>query len=163
MGKVFITDEVNDMYTADVTNAGKIKVEDGASSFMYLTSAQSVKSGQTVVNGAAWLKSVIVGEYPHSAATLHLYNAGSDTSSGLEGLTAWGTSGDHVVGKVTFEVGADSAVACGISNLVTAQVPMVVPFNVYCSSGIVAAISLSGTLGSAFLGCMKGVTVTYQT
>ena len=44
MGKVFITDEVNDNYTADVTNAGKIKVEDGASLFATISSAQTVSS-----------------------------------------------------------------------------------------------------------------------
>ena len=163
MGKQFITDEVDDRYTARVTNAGKIKTEDGASLFRYLTSAQTVLSGQIVASGAAFLKSVIIGQYPFSAATLTLFNTASDNASGTEGLTAWGTSGDHVIGKITFEVGAASAVACGISNLLSSKVPMVVPFNVYCSSGIMAAISLSGALGSAYLGTIKGVTVTYQT
>lgn len=163
MGKVFITDEVNDMYTADVTNAGKLKVEDGAALYRYLTSAQSVTSGQIVASGAAYLKSVIIGQFPQSAATLCLFNSKSDNASGVEGLTAFGTSGDNVIGKITFEMGAASATTCGLACLITNKVPVVVPFNVYCSSGIVAAISLSGALGSAYLGCMKGVTVTYQT
>ena len=163
MGKQFITDEVDDRYTARVTNAGKIKTEDGASLFRYLTSAQSKTSGQIVASGSAFLKSVIIGQYPFSAATLTLFNTASDNASGTEGLTAWGTSGDHVIGKITFEEGAATAAACALTYVLTQKTPIVVPFNVYCSSGIMAGISLSGALGSAYLGCLKGVTITYQT
>ena len=154
MGKVFITDEVNDQYTADVTNAGKVKVEIGAAGFSCLDSAYSVASGQRVASTACYLKNVIIGEVPQTAGSVWLYNSSSAT---LANLSAFGTSGDNIIGKITYRMGAASAMVCGVAN----YTPVNIPFDCYCSSGLIAAISPSATAG--LLGCFKGVTIVYQT
>jgi hypothetical protein len=158
MGKVFITDEVNDMRTVTVTNAGKIKVESGAAASILLSSAQSILSGQRVSSTPCFLKSITIGMQPASAASLTLYNT---SSAGLEGLTALNNSVNEV-GKIFFTVGAASAAVCGLGNLLAERAPTTIPFDVYCSSGLVAAVSLSGGVNGSYLGNMKGVTISYQ-
>ena len=160
MGKVFITDEVNDNYTADVTNAGKVKVEDGAAVFANISSAQTVTSAYRISSTPCYLKSVIIGRYPATAASLHLFNG---ASAGLEGFTAYGTSGDNIAGVLTFNVGAASGQACSVTYPVTDNAPYTIPFNVYCSSGLIAAISSSANMADGYLGCMENVTIVYQT
>ena len=159
MGKVFITDEVNDMYTADVTNAGKLKIEDGASLFANISSAQTVTSAIRITSSPCYLKSVILGRYPATAASLHLFNG---ASAGLEGFTAYGTSGDNIASVLTFNVGAASGQTCSVTYPVTDNAPYTIPINVYCATGLTVAIG-EGQLYAALSGCASGVTVIYQT
>jgi hypothetical protein len=163
MGKVFITDEVNDMYTADVTNAGKIKVEDGASLFKVLSSAQTITSAQGIVCAACYVKSVILGRYPATAASLHLFDTDPNNATGLEGYSALGTTGDHHVVQLAFPVGFASGQTCAVTNPVTDITPCTIPINVYCASGLVAVISSSANMADGFVGAMENVTIVYQT
>lgn len=160
MGKVFITDEVNDMYTADVTNAGKLKVEDGASLFATISSAQTVTSAQRISSTPCYLKSVILGRYPATAASLHLFNG---ASAGLEGYSAYGTSGDNIAAVLTFNVGSVSGQTCSVTYPCYDIGPRTIPINVYCSSGLIAAISSSANMADGYKGCMENVTIVYQT
>ena len=169
MGKVFITDEVNDMRTVGVTNAGKIKIEDGAAQFLKLASAQSVTSGQLVNAGPCWLKAVVLGQFPASAASLAIFNACSDTASGLEGLTAFGEpnvsagTANHLIGKIVIPQGQASAYACSLTYQSNVNTPVYIPYNVYCSSGLVAAISMSACHIGGYKGGWDGITIVYQT
>ena len=153
MGKVFITDEVNDNYTADVTNAGKVKIEDGASLFKLLSSAASTVnlSAQTVASTPCYLKSVILGSQAATASQLRLYN----TTTSAQNLSAFGSSGDNIVGALHLD--ASGAVCATL-----AAYPRVIPFNVYCSSGLKVAIG-EGQAYATLSGCAKNVTIVYQT
>ena len=167
MGKVFITDEVNDMRTVGVTNAGKIKIEDGAAQFLKLASAQSLTSGQLVNAGPCWLKAVILGEYPASAAALALFNSCSGGTGLLEGLSALGepnVSGSaNLIGKIVIPQGQASAYACSLTYQSNISTPVYIPYNVYCSSGLVAAISMSACHIGGYKGGWDGITIVYQT
>lgn len=154
MGKVFITDEVNDMYTADVTRGGKIKSEDGAGSHFFCASANQLLSAEQVVASAAWLKSVIIGEYPQTAACFSVLDTASAT---MGNISAFGTSGSMFVGKIAYNLGAASAMVCGKAD----YPPMVIPFNVYCASGIAISRHSAHDSGGR-VGAFKSVTVTYQ-
>lgn len=148
MGKVFITDEVNDMYTADVTNASKVKVEDAAALFVALDSARTTKStsGQYVATAPCYLKNVIIGHVPATATTLSFYN----TTTSASDLSAFGSSGDHIIGRLDLDTASAS------------NFPKTIPFNVYCTSGLIAAIG-EGQDYAVASGCAKQITVTYQT
>ena len=158
MGKVFITDEVNDMYTADVTRGGKIKNEDGAASHHYCLSAEHLLSAESVVASAAWLKNVIIGEYPNSAACLSIIDSASAT---MGNISAFGTSGTMFVGKIGYRLGGATALTSGATIALDGTAPISIPFNVYCASGIVISRhSAHDSLGR--IGCFRNVTVTYQ-
>ncbi len=91
MGKVFITDEVNDMYTAQVTRAGKVEVEDGAAQFYTFTSARK-EDATSAITAPCYLKSVILGASPATSTFLTLYDCSS--SGGV--ATASGCSSFHL-------------------------------------------------------------------
>ena len=160
MGKVFITDEVNDMYTAGVTNADKLKVEDGAALFANISSAQTVTSAIRISSTPCYLKSVILGRYPATAASLHLFNG---ASAGLEGFTAYGTSGDNIAACLVFNPGHNSAQTCSVTYPGNFHAPCTIPINVYCSSGLIAAISSSANMADGYKGCAENITIVYQT
>ena len=149
MGKVFITDEVNDNYTADVTNARKIKVEDGASLHATISSAQTLTSAIRISSTPCYLKSVVLGRYPQTAALLHLFDG---ASGGLEGYSAYGTSGANIAAALAFPVGAASGQTCSLTYPVTDDTPKTIPINVYCSSGLIVAVSSSANNIEGFIG-----------
>lgn len=155
MGKVFITDEVNDTYTADVTNAGKVKVELGAASFLKLSSAQTIVSGTTAATSPCYLKSILVGSLPATATTIGLW----DTAVSAGNLSAFGTTGANCIALLTIDTSA------GISAAGGAMFPAIFPFDVYCASGLAISIGMSAgaTDGGSRVGCVKGVTIVYQT
>ena len=162
MGKVFITDEVRQEYTADVTQAGKLKVENGVSKFVMLNSASTLTSAQVVSSTPCYVKSVIFGRMPATAATLHLFDTDPANATGLEGYSALGTSGEHFVSVFQFPLGSSSG-TCALTFPVTNKTPCTVPINVYCASGLIACISSSANLASGYLGCLENCTITYQT
>ena len=143
MGKVFITDEVNDGYTADVTNAGKVKVESGAASHYKCVSAAA--SASVVVSSTpCWLKTVIVGGLPATATCINLYDTSGTVASAAE------ASGANHIAKLIIPAVAVAA---------TAQTnTYVVPINVYCTSGLTYALGQDGTnMGNA-----ANISITYQ-
>jgi hypothetical protein len=152
MGKIFVADEVNDAYTATVTNARKLKVEEGASTFQVLSSAIAT-AAQSVSTGACWFKKLILGTVPGTATVLHIYDTSSSANFGGSSLTtALGTSGTN---KIAFLDLSTSGISAG-----TAAYPKIIPFNVYCTSGLCIQV---GDLGAnTNLGCLKNVTVVYQ-
>ena len=151
MGKVFITDEVNDNYTADVTNAGKVKVEVGAASFKLLSSAHTVLCGQSVTTSPCYLKSVIINDKFATATTLALF----DTTE-VSTLSSFGTSGSNIISIMVFD--SSAALSAGVDNF-----PKVIPFDVYCSSGLTVAIGLSAAQAGGRVGAWSHPpTIVYQ-
>lgn len=154
MGKVFITDEVNDMYTANVTNAGKIQIEDAANLWCMPTSACNASGGQAMVDGALYLKTITLSP-PATAGSFIVY----DTYSSAGNVSAFGTSGANVVAVLRFPVGYASA---GISAIGGA--PVTIPLNVYLSSGLtIGNGGHTATDSLKLVGCFKQATITYQT
>ena len=152
MTKVFITDEVNDNYTADVTNAGKVKVETADANYKLIASAQTTISAQAIYDGACYVKGISLS-YPATASTLIVYN----TYVSAGGVSAFGTSGDNIVTRISIPVGHGSAVSGG------GQTPFYVPLNVYLASGLSignGGHSANDSLG--YVGCFRGGVVTYQ-
>ena len=153
MGKQFITDEVNDMYTARVTSAGKLKVEDGAATFKKIDSAYCEISAHKVYDGACYLKSLIIGQLPATAASIQIFDCSTGQATSV---SAFGTSGDNVVAVLNFQLGALSA---GISAGASQNQPFAIPFNVYCASGLCVG-NTSALTGLA--GATPNITVVYQ-
>jgi hypothetical protein len=144
MGKVFITDEVNDMYTADITSGGQLRVNEGASTHIAIASAAS---SATVVarTSPCWIKSVIVGSLPGTATTLLLL----DTATSGASASTFDVSGANKIAKIRIA-----------ANTVTAQTfPGVIPIDVYCTTGLTYALGGCGT----DVGNLADITIVYQT
>ena len=162
MGKVFITDEVNDMRTAKVTNAGKVKMEDGAANYAVVLSAAAT-AGKTVVSTACYLKHVIIGQRPTVAASLRIYDtsAGGNSSADGAGVSAlscaFSTSGKCVLNWI-YDVSA-----AGVCAAMAYEWPKVIPINVYMASGIAAEIGDAGIENAGAIGGLRGLTIVYQT
>jgi hypothetical protein len=153
MGKVFITDEVNDGYTANVTNAGKLEVQDAANLYYSIATAQTTISAQSVTTTPCYLRSITLS-YPTTAATLIIYN----NSASAGNVSGFGTSGDNVVTRISFPIGHASALSGG------GQTPITIPLDVYLSSGLAignGGHSANDSLG--YVGVFRGGIITYQT
>ena len=144
MGKIFVTDEVNDTYTTQVTSGKKLRVEPGASSHYKIVSAAS--SASVVISSTpCWLKSVIIGSFPATATCLNLYDTSGAANSGAE------SSGSNHIAKIVIPA---------IASAPTAQVlPYIVPFDVYCTTGLTYGLGQDGTN----MGNHKDITIIYQT
>jgi len=154
MGKVFITDEGDMAYTADVTSNGTVKTDDGGYKFLMLASGQSVVSGQRVFSGAGVLKRVIIGSLPATATRIGIYDS---FSAGLEGLTAFTkVSGSNWIGRIDLE---PTAGALSGQQLLF---PRSIDYNVYCTSGLCLSIGLSANDATGRIGGCQGITVVYQ-
>jgi len=153
MGKVFVTDEVNDNYTLDITNARKAKVENGAGLHQFLSSAATTvnTSGQVISETPCYIKSVILGTLPVTATQLRLYDCTDVSASNLSAFA----NGDNVLAHITMD---SSAGLCALA----AAYPRVLPFDVYCASGLTVAIG-EGQQYGVLSGCAKNVTIVYQT
>jgi len=149
MGKVFITDEVNDSYTADVTSGSKLKVEVGAGSWKGISSAHTTVSAQQVNDGGCYLSSIIIGTQPLTAGSIQIY----DTYGSASNCSAFGTSGDNIV----VSLGVEPSAASGFS-----VYPKVIPINVYLTTGLCIGMGVSGSDSSNRVGNIKDVTVVYQ-
>ncbi len=152
MGKVFITDEVNDMYTADVTNAGKLKVETGAGKFAAITSAHTLITAANPVTGAAYLKSIIFGDVPASATQITIY----DTSMSASNVSGFGFDSAQLVAAFGFEPTAGALSADRLT------FPKSIPIDVYCASGITVAVGHSACDSAGRIGAMRNIFITYQ-
>jgi hypothetical protein len=153
MGKFLLTDELNDMYTTQVTNARKAKVETGASNFFIVSSAMTT-AAKEISNTACWFKKIILGQIPATATVLHIYDTSSSGNFGGSSLTTGlGTSGTNKIALLTIDT---SAGVCAASSMM----PRVIPFDVYCSSGLCIQVGELGASGVA--GCLKNMTIVYQ-
>lgn len=161
MGKIFITDEVNDMYTGRVTSAGKLKIEDAAAQYAVVLSAAAT-AGKTVVSAPCFLKHVIIGQRPTVAASLRIYDTSAGGNScadgaGLSALSsAFGTSGKCVLNWL-YDVSGT-----GVCAAAAYEWPKVIPINVYMASGVAAEIGDAGIENAGAIGGLRGVTVVYQ-
>ncbi len=149
MGKIFITDEGNNDYTADVTRAGLLRTVDAADS-IYRAPSAAASAGRSIYSAACWLKSVIVGSSPATASVINIYNtSASGNYSGSAGAAAIsGTSAANIVARINIPVTSTTAVTL---------MPRVLPFNVYLASGLVLGLGDDGQDGD-----LDGVTVVYQ-
>jgi hypothetical protein len=145
MAKLFVTDEVNPSYTANVSDKGQIRTMSMAQSHTNINSAAT--SAVTVVNAAAcWLKSVIIGELPATASCLILFDRASSAAS----ANALDVSGSAKIAKISIPA---------VAAATTAQVQNItIPFDVYCASGLCYNIGGDGTL----IGNVNNVTIIYQ-
>jgi len=151
MGKIFITDEINDTYTATVTSGKLLRVENGASNFYRVSSAHTLISAVSASSGACFVKSVIVGTIPATASSICLY----DTSVCASHVSAFGTSGGNIIAVIGLDVSGS------ISGSPT-MYPKIFPINVYCTTGLSVGIGTSATDKTSRVGCIKDITVIYQ-
>ena len=163
MGKTFITDEVNDNYTANVTNAGKLQVEDAGNLF-YTHPSGRAEDAASAITEPCYLKSVTFGAGPATASYVTLYDCSSSggigTASGCSSffITDANTS-THIIGhfKLEFSGGAESGAGA------VAAFPVTIPLNVYCSSGVTIGMGQGFAHCDDLSGAVKGITLVYQT
>jgi hypothetical protein len=148
MAKFFITDELNDSYTAGVTQRGRVRTAEFAQTHYAIPSAAS--SAMTVLNnGTCWLKSVIVGSLPATATALLLWDTATSAASALTE-----TSGANRITKIRIPAAAGSVAVSGDPSVETS----VIPLNVYCASGLTYNLGGDGTL----TGNSNSVTIVYE-
>lgn len=152
MGKIFITDEGDNAYTANVTSSGLLRVAGAANVHYVCNSAHSLLSGEIVCSAGCYLEKVILGSAPATAAMLQIFDHGAGTAGHISGF---GTSGDNVVARLGLEVSGGGASAFG-------AYPRTIPLGVYCISGITVGVSHSGIDSVGRVGCIKNFTVIYQ-
>ena len=143
--KLFLTDEINDANTATVTNKGQLRAMPLAQSHVSLASAAS-SAATVLVTGPAYLKSIILGSLPGTATSILI----SDTAlSAYASAVALDVSGANKICKIVVPAAAAAATAQ------TQQI--VIPLDVYCTSGITYALGCDGSTGN-----LKNVTIVYQ-
>jgi len=151
MTKMCIADIERD-YTATVISSDSLRVENGASNFYRLSSAQSLSAGESVSIVPCFLKSILLGTPPSTAAALGVF----DTN--LADVSAFGTSGNNVIGIYGFETsGLGSATSANLENF-----PSQLNFNVFCASGLTISNSCSANDAIGRIGILKDITVIYQ-
>ena len=162
MGKTFITDEVNDTYTAKVSSGKKLYVETGASNYKMLPSACSTSfGGYTVLGQPGWLKSVLIGGQISGGTVLRIFDTSASGNSSADGLgiSACSTAFGGVSGaNWVVDLNIDATGGLYVSG--QRDFPRIFDFNVYCASGIVAQIGDSGDLHGS--GGLKGCIIYYQ-
>ena len=142
MGKLFITDEVNDSYTARVTSTGALRVSD--SNNLYAKVASAASSGSTVVVATTcWLKGVVIGKQPATASSFIIYDAAASAAS---------ASTTAVVAKFTLPI-ASTGVSAGNDNF-----PKYIDLGCYLTSGLAYGVGQDGQLGNN-----DGLTLIYRT
>jgi hypothetical protein len=157
MGKIFIADEVDDSHTADVTVAGKVKVETGAATYGMMAG----NGIRLATNGTAtafttvptYLKKIILGSKPATSTWLSVYDC--DVTVSGNNLSAFGSSGANIVSRLYLD---SSAGLCANS----AKYPCHIDMDVYLASGLCMTLG-EGQTFSVLSGCCSGLTVVYQT
>lgn len=143
--KLFITDEINDSYTATVTDKGQLRTMPLAQSHMNLASGAS-SAATVLVTGSGYVKSVIIGSLPATATTLLIVDTALSAYASASSLDV---SGANKITKITVPAAASAP---------TAQTQSyVIPIEVFCTSGITYALGCDGTSGN-----LKNVTIVYQ-
>lgn len=162
MGKTFITDEVNDNYTANVTNAGKLQIEDSANLHYYHPSGRA-EDAASAIAGPCYLKSVIFGTNPGTASYVTLYDCSSSggvgTASGCSSFFITDAlQSEHIIGHIKLE-----SSGVGDSSWTYPEMPKTVPFNVYCTSGVAIGMGQGFAHCQDLSGAVRGITLIYQT
>ena len=152
MGKIFITYELNDTFTASVTSGKMLRCDDSCNTFVRITSAHTLISGTSAASGGCFLRNIILGDPPATSTTLGVY----DTSVCASNISAFGTSGANIIAIIGLN--ASAAVSGN-----PAQYPMNIPFNVYCTSGLTIAVGCSAADSATRIGALKNITAFYQT
>jgi len=154
--KVFITDEVSDSRTVDVTVGKRLKVERGASNFHICQTAQTLISAEAIYDGACFLERIILGNKPATAATFTIY----DTYASASHVSAFGSSGSNVA--VVLGLDASSAVVTG-ADAGHPEYPKSLDIGVYLATGLSVGISCCAADSLGRIGTLQGATVIYQT
>jgi len=149
MGKTFITDEVNDIYTAKVTTSGQLYVMPNHNSFWHVSAIACSSNAIVISSAPCWLHSVTIGSYPATATSIRLYNlAASATGYSVTGSLSGTTSS---IGYIDLPVSADTS-ASSVNN----QFPKTLIYDLYCSSGLSLAVSAGDIKPN------NGLTITYR-
>jgi len=156
MGKVFITDEVSDTRTADVTNGRKLKVERGASNFHVCNTAQTLISAEAIYDGGCYVERVIFGSPPASATTLTIY----DTYGSASHVSAFGSSGSNVACVLGLNASSDAVSGVGVN---VHSYPKTVDIGVYLTTGLSVGLGCSAADSLGRIGTLQGCTIIYQT
>jgi len=142
MGKILISDETNNTYTAQVTNGRQVRAQTGSSTHTTIVSA--VSSATVVLSsGPCWLDKIIIGSLPGTASDLLLF----DTSGTVASAAVYDVSGANRIAKIAIPVDATAS-----------QFPGSVDIGVYCTSGLTYALG-----GNAVVGNLDDITIIYQT
>ena len=143
MGKILISDETNNSYTAQVTNGRQVRAQTGGGSHYKIASAAS-SSSVALSSTGAWLDRVIIGSLPATATCLNFY----DTSASA--LSAAESSGANHIAHL------DIPVLAGVSAY---NGPYSIDIGVYCTTGLTYALGDDGVS----LGNHADITIIYQT
>ena len=142
MGKILISDETNNSYTAQVTNGRRVRVENGAGTHLSIASAAS-SATVVLASGPAWIDKVIIGSLPGTATDLLIF----DTSGTTNSAAVFDVSGANRIAKIDIPVDATAS-----------QFPNSIDIGVYCTSGLTYALG-----GNAKVGNLDNITIIYQT
>ena len=149
MGKIFITDEVNDGRTARVTKSGALTINPSNNSYQLLASAVG-SATSAIYASACWLHTVTIGGFPASATQLILLNASA--------ASATATASTDEVARITIPVKSGGVCAD------TGAFPKTLLFDLYCSKGLYYEVGNHiSAAASAWSGALGGITVTYRT
>ena len=132
MGRVYITDEVNNDYVVDVLPSGHMKATNGGVEYVRIrTSAASGEISRQWLTASTYLKDIIVTDCPAST-WLYLADIVASASASAAAIfpesTATGGSG----GAWTMKIGMFSGVT---------QFPLTIPFDTLLTSGMVSMLT----------------------
>ena len=152
MGKVFITDEIDDRFTGKVTQTGAQHVLMNHNSYYHLTGAVSGGALTPIISAVpCWLHSVIINRAPLTASDLLLVDMATTgacaTSIGvvadLIGVSE--VSAGRRIAKINcpLEAVTLNAAACasGVTQAVQSLYPKTLLYDLYCSNGLIALLS----------------------
>lgn len=144
--KVWITNEVSDSYTATVSDKGQVRLNTGGA-WTHANINKAASSAMAVlVNGAAYLKEVILGAMPATASCLLIVDSATSAAS----ATTYDVSGSAKITKIQIPVAAAA----------TGDQPraVVIPLEVFCATGITYNVGGDG----ASMGNVTNITFVYQ-
>ena len=142
MGKVFITDEVDDGFTAKITETGAMHVVNH-NSYIHITAAASADA-TLVSTSPCWLQSVTINSYPLTASTLVLIDASAaGTCASSYCVTALTQTGR--IAKIGVPVVNGSTVSGNNS-----EFPRTLLYDLYCTSGL-AVITSAGDIDATIV------------
>jgi len=131
MGKTFICDEVNDLYTADVLASGHLKTSELCEIVGIKTSAASGNIARKWITAAAYLKDIIVTDCPASS-WIYLADLAASASASAAAIfpesTATGGSGGVWMMKI-----------CTLSG--EGSWPKIIPIDVVLTAGLVSMLT----------------------
>ena len=125
MGKTFITDEVDDGFTAKVSEGGAIHVVNH-NSYYHVTA--SISAGSVISTAPCWLQSVTVNTYPLTATTISVLDAAASSSAFSAGALTHASR----IARIALPVAGTSA---------NADYPKTLLYNLYCATGLTVCVT----------------------